>query len=194
MAKSLFAHRSPVLAALAASTLILQACSSDSAESGEETADVQDSTLAAAVANAEGLSTVSDVLGDAGLAQIFDGAAAYTLLAPRDSALEALGETGETLRTDEHRPAMVAILRHHIVPGYLTPEDISNAIGQADDGAVTMRTMGAETVTCPEAGVAIVVRSADGWCAGGGGEAVRTRNGVAIPVDGLLRKLPTPAT
>lgn len=190
MARKLVGPRAPVIAALAAGTLLLQACSGDGAESGEETAEVQEATLAAAVADADGLSTVSGALGDAGLAQVFDGAAAYTLLAPNDSAFQALGEAGTALATPEQRPAMVAILRDHIVPGYLTPDDIANAIEQDGDGTVTMRTMGAKTVTFTEADNAIVVTSEDGATARLTGDAVRARNGVAIPLDAVLRKLP----
>ncbi len=190
MARKLVGPRAPVIAALAAGTLLLQACSGDGAESGEETAEVQEATLAAAVADADGLSTVSGVLGEAGLAQVFDGAAAYTLLAPNDSAFQALGEAGAALGTPEQRPAMVAILRDHIVPGYLTPDDIANAIEQDGDGTVTMRTMGAKTVTFTEADNAIVVTSEDGATARLTGDAVRARNGVAIPLDAVLRKLP----
>lgn len=190
MARKLFVHRGPMIAALAAGTLLLQACSGEEAGSGEETAEVDEATLAAAVAQAEGLSTVSDTLGDAGLAQVFDGRAAYTLLAPRDSAFDALGEAGEALRSDEQRAAMVAILRDHIVPGYLTPDDIANAIAQDDDGSVTMRTMGAKTVTFTKAGDAITVTSEDGSTARFAGDALRARNGVAIPLDAVLHKLP----
>lgn len=190
MARKLVGPRAPVIAALAAGTLLLQACSGDGAESGEETAEVQEATLAASVADADGLSTVSGALGDAGLAQVFDGAAAYTLLAPNDSAFQALGEAGTALATPEQRPAMVAILRDHIVPGYLTPDDIANAIEQDGDGTVTMRTMGAKTVTFTEADNAIVVTSEDGATARLTGDAVRARNGVAIPLYAVLRKLP----
>ena len=190
MARKLVGARAPMIAALAAGTLLLQACSSESGGSEEATADVRQATLAAAVADAEGLSTVSEALGEAGLAQVFDGAAAYTLLAPSDSAFDALGEAGETLRSDEQRAAMVAILRDHIVPGYLTPEDIANAIEQDADGTVTMRTMGATTVTFTQADNAIVVTAEHGSSARFSGDALRARNGVAIPLDAVLHELP----
>ena len=180
-----------VLAALAAAAgvLMLPACSSDSAEESEGTAEVSDETLASVVENADGLSVVSDVLGDAGLAQVFDGAASYTLLAPQDGAFDALGETGEQLRSPEQRAAMVAILRDHIVPGYLTPDDISNAIDAADDGSVEMRTMGDHTLTFTEEGETITVTGEDGASAQFAGDALRASNGVAIPLDGVLKKV-----
>jgi uncharacterized surface protein with fasciclin (FAS1) repeats len=178
---------------LAAVALALHGCSRDDAAEGEaadgEAAEVSNETLAELIAEADGLSTVSGVIGEAGLAQVFDGAASYTLLAPQDSAFEALGEAGEELRSAEQRPAMVAILRDHIVPGYLTPQDIAKAIEAADDSSVEMRTMGDHVLTFTGEGDAITVTAEDGATARFAGEALRGSNGVAIPLDGVLRKV-----
>ena len=183
-----------VMAALAAAAcaLMLPACSGDSAGESDATAEVSDETLASVVEHADGLSTVSDVLGDAGLAQVFDGAASYTLFAPQDAAFDALGEAGDDLRSPEQRAAMVAILRDHIVPGYLTPDDIANAVDVADDGSVEMRTMGAHTLTFTGEGDTITVTGEDGSTAKFAGDALRASNGVAIPLDGVLKKVEAP--
>lgn len=177
-------------AALAALALALAGCSDDpSAEGGEQTAEVSDETLAAVIADADGMSVASETLGDAGLSQVFDGGAAYTLLVPGDMVFDELGEAGEALRAPEQRPAMVAILRDHIVPGYLTPEDIGNAIELADDGSVEMTTMGDKTVTFTQEGDTISVAGEDGSTATFAGNAMRASNGVAIPIDGLLQRV-----
>ena len=173
---------------LAAAGLVLQACSGG-ADDGGETAEVSSDTLALLVADQSELSIVSETLGDAGLAQVLDGAAAYTLLAPRDAAFEELGEAAQDLQTAEQRPAMVAILRDHIVPGYLTPDDIENAIALADDGSVEMRTMGDHTLTFTGEGEVVTVTGEDGATAQFAGDALRASNGVAIPLDAVLRKL-----
>jgi uncharacterized surface protein with fasciclin (FAS1) repeats len=179
-----------VLAALVsvAGVLMLPACG-DGADESDASAEVSDETLASVVEDADGLSVVSDALGDAGLAQVFDGAASYTLFAPQDEAFDALGQAGEELRTPEQRAAMVAILRDHIVPGYLTPEDIANAIELADDGNVEMRTMGGHTLTFTSANNAVIVNAEDGASAKFAGEALRASNGVAVPLDGVLKKV-----
>ena len=174
---------------LAAAGLVLQACSGG-ADDGGETAEVSSDTLALLVADQSELSIVSETLGDAGLAQVFDGAAAYTLLAPRDAAFEELGEAAQDLQTAEQRPAMVAILRDHIVPGYLTPDDIGKAIELDADGSVVMRTMGDHTLTFTSEGDSIAVSSEDGAKAHFAGEALRASNGVAIPLDGVLKQAP----
>ena len=183
-----------ILAALtaAAGALMLPACAGESDETSDGTAEVSDETLASVVEDAEGLSVVSAVLGDAGLEQVFDGAASYTLFAPQDGAFDALGEAGEDLRSPEQRAAMVAILRDHIVPGYLTPDDIANAIDVADDGSVEMRTMGAHTLTFTGEGETITVTGEDGAKARFAGDALRASNGVAIPLDGVLKRVAAP--
>ena len=183
-----------VLSALAAAAgaLMLPACSGETDEAGDSAAAVSNETLASVIEDADGLSVVSAVLGDAGLAQVFDGAASYTLFAPQDGAFDALGEAGEDLRSPEQRAAMVAILRDHIVPGYLTPDDIGNAIEAADDGSVEMRTMGAHTLTFTGEGETITVTGEDGASARFAGDALRASNGVAIPLDGVLKRIAAP--
>jgi uncharacterized surface protein with fasciclin (FAS1) repeats len=182
-----------VLTALAAAAgaLMLPGCSSEP-DRNDGTAEVSDETLAAVVEDADGLSVVSDVLGDAGLAQVFDGAASYTLLAPRDAAFDSLDQAGKDLAAPEQRAAMVAILRDHIVPGYLTPDDIAKAIALADDGSVEMRTMGGHALTFTAEGDVVTVTGEDGSTAHFAGDALRASNGVAIPLDALLRKVAPP--
>ena len=90
---------------------------------------------------------------------------------------------------------MVAVLRDHIVPGYLTPQDIAKAIEADDDGSIQMRTMGDHVLTFTGEGDAVTVTAEDGATARFAGEALLGSNGVAIPLDGVLRKVgetPTP--
>jgi uncharacterized surface protein with fasciclin (FAS1) repeats len=169
-----------------AGVLLLAACSGEPGEAdGQAAAEPGSETLAALVAQADDLSAVSATLEDAGLAQVFDGVAAYTLLAPRDVAFEKLGAAGETLRSPEQRPAMVAVLRDHIVPGYLTPQDIARAIELDEDGKVAMKTMAGRTLTFASADGAITATGEDGGSVRFAGDALLASNGVAIPVDGL---------
>lgn len=178
--------------AAAAALLVLAGCGDDAAEDkGAEFAKVSNGTLAMAVAGEGDLLVVAGALEDAGLAQVFDGAAAYTILAPRDAAFDKLGEAGADLRSPEGRPAMVAILRDHIVPGYLTPADIAKAIELDADGKVAMKTMAGHTVTFSGTPDAITVTAEDGATAHFAGDALSASNGVAIPVDALLKAVET---
>ena len=188
------APRITLLAAVAA-TLMLPSCSGGTEEkgTGDAAAEVSSETLAKEVADADDLKVVSGALGDAGLASVFDSAAAYTIFAPQDAAFDALGDPGKQLREPEQRPALIAILRDHIVPGYLTPEDISNAIDVSDDKKVQMHTMGGHTLTFTSDGDTVTVTNEDGSSAQFAGNALRASNGVAIPLDGVLKKVEAPA-
>jgi uncharacterized surface protein with fasciclin (FAS1) repeats len=175
--------RAPAVFGALSGALLLAACSGKTGE--EATAEPSPETLTALVSQADGLSVVSATLKDAGLAQVFDGVAAYTLLAPRDAAFDSLGEAGETLRSPEQRPAMVAVLRDHIVPGYLTPTDIANAVAADADGKVAMKTMAGHTLTFTSTDGTITATGEDGTKVHFAGDALLATNGVAIPVDGL---------
>lgn len=185
------------LAAVLAATLLLPlvaACGDADEQAGGPGASTQaDGTLAERLAGSPDLSTVSGVVGDAGLADVFGGAAAYTILAPRDAAFDALGTAGADLRKPENRAAAVALLRAHIVPGYLTPKDIATALAADRDGKVQMRTMAGSVVTFSKSGADIVATADDGATGVIATDAVTARNGVAIPVNGVLRKLEQPA-
>ncbi len=184
----------PALVAALAMALATAACSGgDQTAADGDSAAVSNDTLAAVVKDAHGLSMVSTALGDAGLAPVFDSAASYTILAPQDAAFDALGDAGKGLRDAAQRPALVAVLRDHVVPGYLTPDDISKAIELADGKKVTMRSMGGHMLTFTADGDAIVVTNEDGSRARFAGDALRASNGVAIPIDAVLRQAETPA-
>ena len=111
---------------------------------------------------------------------------------PLVAAFAALGETGEALTEPDQRAAMAAILRDHIVPGYLTPADIEAAI-EAQGGTVQAETMGEQTVRFTRDGDGVRVTSEDGSTAMIAGEALRASNGVAIPLDGVLKSFSPPA-
>ena len=185
--------RRPLAAFAALALLALPACSADeTADQADAESEPTDDTLAAAISDADGLTVVASALGDSGLAQVFDGAGSYTIFAPNDAAFEALGETGAALREPGQSAAMAAVLRDHIVPGYLTPADIESAI-EAQGGAVKVETMGDHALTFTRADEGIRVTSEDGSAAMLTGDALKARNGVAIALDGVLKKVDAPA-
>lgn len=181
-------HRASLLILASAFALSLSACTAEPAEEEEELSeDVSSSTLSALIADADGLDGVSDLLRDVGMAEMFDGTAPYTVFAPTDVALEALGED---FSGEEARPALLAILREHIVPGYLTAEDIAAAI-DANGGPVEMRTMGESTLTFSSDGDEIRVASTGDDNPAGVtlDTSMQGINGVVFPVDTVLKDL-----
>ena len=180
--------RPRLLTALASSTmLILTSCGAEeeTAEAVENTVETSD-TLAATISGSDDLSTVAGGLQDVGLVQVFDGAGFYTVLAPQDAAFEKLGETID-FTAEEQRPALAAVLRDHILPGYLTPDDISGAI-KAQGGPVEVETMNDHTLSFARSGDVLTVTTEDGVTATLG-DATLASNGVAIEVDTVLKDL-----
>lgn len=188
-----------VLTALAAASL-LGACSSEKANE-PVTADASagsTQTLASALSGEPGFATLGSALKDTGLAAVFDATASYTVLAPSDDAFAALGDTGKALLQPDQRAALAAVLRGHVLPGYTTPQDIEAAITAAKGKPVKMATMGNSSVTFARQEDTITVTTPDGVTAKFAAQPVLAGNGVAIPIDAVLKAVPgngaTPAT
>ncbi|GAM04932.1 fasciclin domain-containing protein [Novosphingobium sp. MBES04] len=184
--------RAGTLTLIGACGLALAGCSGETPASDETGAAVLAEPASDPVPelldDTDGMETVADALDDTGLAGIFEGNASYTLLAPDDASFAALGEAGKALMEGEDEAAMAALLKQHLLPGYLTPRDIEGAIGRSDEGSVTITSLAGEDLTFRRNGDAITVTSADGAEATFKGEALAGGASVAIPVSGLLRQ------
>ncbi|MGB3797295.1 MAG: fasciclin domain-containing protein [Alteraurantiacibacter sp.] len=177
------------LAALAATGLLaLSACNSEAEmkDNGEE--EVSSETLAALLEGSENLSVISEIFANAGLHGVFDGNAPYTVFAPTDEAFAALDIP---LDGPDARAARVAIVREHIVPGYLSMDDIAAAIASAD-GSAEMQTMGSNTLTFSQDGDNLVVTSSDGTSGVVAGDVISGANGSVIPMDTVLKSMEEP--
>ena len=184
--------RNSTLAISVAATLALAlgACSKPSdAPAGTATEEASSTGLAGALNDAGGLATIGTALTSTGLGAIFDGKGSYTVIAPNDAAFAKLGDAGKGLLEPDQRPALAAVLRDHIVPGELTAADIGKAIDAAVDHAVKMRTMGAGDLTFRKSGTGIQVTASDGATAMLSGPEVKAKGSVAIPADGVLKKI-----
>jgi uncharacterized surface protein with fasciclin (FAS1) repeats len=173
-------------AALAAPALLLAACSDGDAGEETTTAEVSTQTLATMLAQDSELSDISRLLGDAGLQELFDGNAPYTVLAPTNGAFAPVLEA---LPGEESQAARVAVIREHILPGYLSTADIEDAIRNSPDGSVEMQTMGGQPLTFALAGDSVQVTAGDGSTATFQTGELLAGNGVAIPIDGVLKSL-----
>ena len=183
-----------VLASAIAGLAILPACSADSGDSATDNTTQEDATrtVAAALGELPQMSSLNSAVSASELGSVFDGPASYTLLAPNDGAFEALGDSGAALMTEDQRPVLVALLREHILPGHLTPENISEAI-ESQGGEVTMTTLGGGNVTFSREGDAISVSNGQGSTASFSGAASAGTNGVIIPLDTVLVPAEEPA-
>ena len=176
-----------VLAGAIAGLALLPACSSD-ADTVDEDGTTQEEatrTLAASLGDLPDMASLNGAISEAELGSIFDGPGSYTLLAPNDAAFNALGEEGKTLMSEEQRPVLIGLLREHILPGHLTPENIAQAL-EDKGGDVTMTTLGGGEVTFSKDGDTISVSNGMGSTAKLATNATAATNGVIIPVDTVL--------
>jgi len=153
------------------------------------TATPADTTLGAALGKTAQFSTVAAAVKDTGLEGVMDGRASYTLFAPTNTAFDALGDKGAALRQPEQRAALAALLREHIVPGMLTRADLDAALARAGSKPLKLRSMGKGTLSLSKEGDAIVVSGTDGSKAKLTGDATSAKNGAALGIDGVLKKL-----
>lgn len=177
--------RTTLLTVASAFALSLSACSDETVEEGSGEASTQ--TVAALIADDGDLSHVEELLQDAGMSEVFDGNAAYTIFAPTDTALESLGEAFDG---EDARPAQIAILREHIVPGYLTTEDIAAAIESAG-GSVEMQTMGDGALTFSMDGEQVMVTGSNSASSSPMTGELLGANGVVVPVEIVLKDTST---
>lgn len=176
-----------VLAGAIAGLALLPACSND-ADTVEEDGTTKEEatrTLAASLGDLPDMASLNGAISEAELGSIFDGPGSYTLLAPNDAAFNALGEEGKTLMSEEQRPVLIGLLREHILPGHLTPENIAQALDDKG-GDVTMTTLGGGEVTFSKDGDTISVSNGMGSTAKLATSATAATNGVIIPVDTVL--------
>lgn len=168
-----------------ASTLLLAGCGADDSDTVPSESVTSSATVAALLGDANDLSQVSDALGDVGLQSVFDGNAPYSIFAPTDAAFGALDLP---LDGDDMRAARVAVIREHIVPGYLTRDDIEEAIA-SNGGSVELQTMGSNTLTFTDEADGLVITSSDGARAHLAGTVQSGVNGTIFPVDAVLKSV-----
>jgi uncharacterized surface protein with fasciclin (FAS1) repeats len=169
--------------------LALSGCGQDGDGKTAAVAQSGETNLAKALDGKDNMSTVSDALKTTGLGGIFANAGSYTLIAPTDTAFTQLGEKAEALESKEDSAALAAIVRAHLVPGYLTRDDIAKAIEANAGKPVKMVTLGNTQLEFAKNGDAITVTSEDGATGRLAGEAVAAGPSIALPVDAVLKRL-----
>lgn len=167
-----------------AALLALAACGADrDAEPVSAAAATEPSsqTLTASLDRAAGFDTLKQVAAGSGLGGVLEGKGPYTIFAPTDTAFAAADFTGKTQGAQG-----AALLRAHIVPGFLTRADIRKALDADADGKVEMQTMSDGALTFARQGETITVTAPDGAVARLTGEETLAANGAIQPVDALL--------
>ena len=181
--------RSALLAAALLSGLA--ACNSDVAATDPDAASTQgDKTLADMLADNGELSSAAEALDGAGLDEALDTQPFYTVLAPTNAAFVTFNDAAgdQTGDVSDQRAALAAVMRGHILPGYLNGEDIAAALA-ANEGSVTTASMSGTPLTFSREGEAIRVTAGDGSTALVQGNGLGGSNGVFLPIDAVLKQL-----
>ncbi len=175
--------------ALLAAMLVLQGCSKEAGSNKAPSGQSGEKDLSKALGDKSDLSTVAGALKSTGLASIFGNAGSYTLLAPTDAAFASLGDKGKALQSDQDRAALTALVRDHLVPGYLTRDDIAKAIEANSGKPVKMGTLGSGELSFAKSGDGITVTAKDGVSGKLSGDPVAAGPSIALPIDAVLKKL-----
>lgn len=175
---------------LAASlALVLAACGGDNSETAPSTDGVVDRTsdsVAQVLLEDPSLSIAADAFQRTGLIGVLDGEASYTIFIPTDGAFEALGEQGGQLLADPQNSAIAAaVLRNHMVPGFLDIEAINKTIADAG-GKASVVNFGGGVLTLAKEEGGLVVRDASGRKAAISGKVSIAGNGALIAIDTVL--------
>lgn len=133
--------RNRYFAAAAAIALLTSTTACDSGVDPESKSVEAGQNIAKSLGSIDGLDTASDLINQAGLEQMLEGEAAYTLFLPNDQAFAKLPE-GELdrLRSDDGRPDLIALLRQHMVPGMIAQKDLEAAL-ENSGGTVAMASL-----------------------------------------------------
>jgi len=178
-------YRTLFVAMAALALAPIAACSDEGSDASTTSADL---LLSEAIGSTNDLSKFSEALEKTGLTGVFEGPASYTILAPDDGAFANLGEVGEQLMEADQAPVLAAIVREHILPGAVMPDDIKASVEASNGKSVIITTMGSDGITFTVEGESIVATSGDGRKAILSASPIRTANGVVIPVDAVLRE------
>lgn len=128
-------------------------------------------TISETAAATPQLSTLTKLLGDAGLTDTLKQAGPYTVFAPTDDAFKAVpAKTLEALSKD--KALLISVLTYHVMPGKVPSAEVKNGPAPTVQGAPVSLYRSGTFVTVDEA----VVTTAD----------VEASNGVVHIVDRVL--------
>ncbi len=149
--------RNRFLAASAAIILLATTSACNGVDNPDTNSSETGQNITSSLGDIDGMDTASDLINLAGLGQMLEGEAAYTLFLPNDQAFAALPD-GELdwLRSEEGRPALIALLRQHMVPGTVAQEDLEAAL-ESSGGTVSLANLADSPLALRREGSTIVI-------------------------------------
>jgi uncharacterized surface protein with fasciclin (FAS1) repeats len=102
------------------------------------------------IARTPELSTLSRLIGEAGLADTLRGAGPYTIFAPSDEAFKAL-PAGALAKLAADKDALRAVLTFHVLPGKVLAAEVTTSNAKTVNGATLALSKAGTFVTVEEA-------------------------------------------
>ena len=138
-----------------------------------------------ALGDASDLSTMTKLVKSAGLEKALGGIGSYTLFAPTDTAFARLpGDQRKLLESTDGRPQLLALLRQHIVTGYVAQADLEKGLAR-HGGSASLATMGGAPIRLHRRNTLILVGPGD---AGPriASAPIASRNGMIYRIDQVI--------
>lgn len=151
--------RNKYFAAVAAIALFTGTSACDQVDDPETNSVETGQNIASTLGAIDGMDTATALIKQAGLEQMLEGEAAYTLFLPNDQAFAALpkGEL-DWLRSDSGRPDLIALLRQHMVPGTVAQKDLEAAL-ENSGGTVALASLAESPLALRREGNTVVIGS-----------------------------------
>jgi uncharacterized surface protein with fasciclin (FAS1) repeats len=144
------------------------------------------SSLLDALTGSRDHATLVNAVKAAGLERTLSGAQPYTLFAPTEAAFQKLpAGAANGLLSPDRKGELTALLIGHIVPGFVTAEDLNRAV-ERGKGKAQLATVGGATLTFARQGDALVLTDASGGQARVVSAGQAASNGVIHGIDTVL--------
>ena len=177
---------------LGAATVGVAACTPDAEDVREDdriTAEGETTDVGGIVAVAQGnenFGMLATAVGLSDLGTDLVGPGPFTVFGPTDTAFEKIdADTLSGLLNPDDNAQLNGILRHHVVEGRMSAEDIATAIREGG-GTATLTTLGGGTLTATMMGDDVLIEDGAGNNATVTITDVEAENGVIHAIDTVL--------
>ena len=143
-------------------------------------------SIAENCASAPNLSTLARAMEAGGVRATLAESGPVTVFAPTDAAFGRLaGGAVQQLLDPANRPALVKVLRYHVVPGAITLDDLRARVRHAG-GRLQLTTVAGEPLVASSDGAALALTDANGNTSYVETPDVQQRDGIVHVVNGVL--------
>lgn len=127
----------------------MSACNGDATENdANEQEEMSDDEIGNLLSSVDEASTFASIVENAELDKVFEGPAPYTIIVPVNDAFEGVDKGAIENFTDEAMKAEATLYAvAHILPGFVSLDDLKKSIADSDGGSVEMKSMSGKMFT-----------------------------------------------